>query len=300
MSIKFNFDSLVKRKLVSKKTYANGLSIFKYTKRVFFDNLWAEDSRLMEARGIVLDADGVAVLYPFTKVFNYRENGTSCPEDATVVAVRKLNGFMASARYYQGEVLVASSGTMDSEFVELARKVLKKQCSFEDPFWQATMRYTLIFEICDESDPHIVQERSGAYLIGARNMYTGRLESEDFLDFLASRAGFLRPSAQKCKFDEAVALSKVVEHEGFMIRDLSGNTLMKIKSPHYLTKKALMRVGSRQIDVMFSDPETFRQRLDEEFYEVFEDILALGKDHWAGLTEVSRRKFLENYFEENC
>lgn len=268
--MKFNFESLVKRRLVTKKTYANGLSIYKYAKRVFFDNLWDVDPLLLEARGIVLNKDGEAVIWPFTKIFNYGERGTTAGRDTDVEVIRKVNGFMASARYYQGEVLVASSGTMDSEFVELARKVLKKQCSFEDPFWQATMRYTLIFEICDESDPHIVQERSGAYLIGARNMYTGRLESEDFLDFLASRAGFLRPSVQKCKFDEAVALSKVVEHEGFMIRDLSGNTLMKIKSPHYLTKKALMRVGARQIEVMFSQPETFRERLDEEFYGVAE------------------------------
>lgn len=296
--MKFNFESLVKRRLVTKKTYANGLSIYKYAKRVFFDNLWDVDPLLLEARGIVLNKDGEAVIWPFTKIFNYGERGTTAGRDTDVEVIRKVNGFMASARYYQGEVLVASSGTMDSEFVELARKVLKKQCSFEDPFWQATMRYTLIFEICDESDPHIVQERSGAYLIGARNMYTGRLESEDFLDFLASRAGFLRPSVQKCKFDEAVALSKVVEHEGFMIRDLSGNTLMKIKSPHYLTKKALMRVGARQIEVMFSQPETFRERLDEEFYGVFDVILAGGKEKWGAMNEVSRRQFLEEYFSD--
>lgn len=294
--MKFNFESLVKRRLVTKKTYGNGLAIFKYTKRVFFDNLWGLDPLLLEARGIVLDPSGEAVIWPFTKVFNHGERDTTADPEQQVQVVGKVNGFMASVRYYKGEVLVASTGTMDSEYVTLARNVVEKHCSFDHPFWHACANYTLIFEICDESDPHIVDETPGAYLIGARNMSNGKLESESMLDFLAGRGSFMRPARQWCTFAEAVKLTKECKGEGFMIRDDVGNTLMKIKSPHYLTKKALMRIGTRQIEVMFSEPEVFRERLDEEFYGVFEVILAAGKEAWAGMSEVQRREYLEDYF----
>ena len=84
-----------------------------------------------------------------------------------------------------------------------------------------------------------------------------------------------------------------------MIRDAeTGSTIMKIKSPHYLTKKALMRVGARQIEVMFDNPDFFRERLDEEFYGVFEVIISHGKDFWQRLEEHERRTFLEKFFTQ--
>ena len=51
------FQDLIDRKLVKGNTVGD-LTIYKYTKRVFFDNLWGEDSRLLDARGMVLDSEG--------------------------------------------------------------------------------------------------------------------------------------------------------------------------------------------------------------------------------------------------
>ena len=80
MDTKFNADDLVEKGLVTKKTYVEGefegLSVYKYSRKVFFDNLWSLDERLKDCRGIVVDGNNEIISYPFTKVFNYLENNT--------------------------------------------------------------------------------------------------------------------------------------------------------------------------------------------------------------------------------
>ena len=128
--MKFNVDDLVAKNLVTKKTYTEGpfagLSVLKYKNNVFWDNLWHTDSRLLECRGMVVDAEDNVVIWPFTKIFNRFENGTDLPPDQQVVCIRKVNGFMATAAIHKDNLLVSTTGTLDSEFSELARKYLEK------------------------------------------------------------------------------------------------------------------------------------------------------------------------------
>lgn len=297
--MKMNFDHLIQQGLVKEKKYPNGLRVLKYARKVFYDNLWHVDPLLLEARGIVLDSEDNIVSWPFTKVFNHGENGTMAHGDQLVDVVRKVNGFMAAVTVYHDELLVSTTGSLDSEFVELARKHIEKL------EWDGIFRFawgqhmTFIFEICDATDPHIVAEEEGAYLIGARRLSDGVMATELQVDDIAAYIGAKRPEVQQMLFCQAEELVWKVEHEGFMIRDaFTGKTIMKIKSPHYLTKKALMRVGHRQIEVMFANPTLFRERLDEEFYGVFEVILSKGKDFWQRLEEHERRAFLEEYFKQ--
>lgn len=290
------FQDLIDRKLVKGNTHGD-LTIFKYARKVFYDALWNEDSRLLDARGMVLDSAGNKVIWPFTKVFNYGENGKTVDRDKEVVWVRKVNGFMASARWYKDKLLVSSTGSLNSDFVKLAESVLG---TTESIFWRATQSFTLIFEICHHSDPHIVEEMQGAYLIGARDMNTGEMMSEYFLDWLAPRGGFLRPEHGVSRFSDVVGASKVVEHEGFMVRDReTGKTLVKIKSTHYLTKKFLMRMTANKVDFMYNDKEEFMKTIDEEFYPVVEFITTeISKEYWKALTDQERREILEGFFNE--
>ena len=112
-----NFDDLVQKNLVTKKTYVNGLSIYKYTRKVFFDNLWHLDDRLLDARGLVLDANNKVV---FSKVFNYKENGVTVDLEKEIIAVRKVNGFMTAMTLHKGELLFSSTGSLDSNYVKLS------------------------------------------------------------------------------------------------------------------------------------------------------------------------------------
>lgn len=290
--MKMNFDDLIERGLVKRKSYENGLSVYKYSRKVFYDNLWNLDSRLLEARGIVLDSEGKVVIWPFTKVFNYGENNTFCDPDREIIAVRKVNGFMAAARYYNNELLISTTGTLDSEYAEMARKHIENLNGAA----VLASTSTLIFEICDANDPHIVEEEQGAYLIGARSMDSGEMWAEGGLDYAASLIGAMRPLYHQLSFGELVRRVREVGHEGFMIRDASTQeTLMKIKSPHYLTKKFLMRMGDRKIEIMANDPVEFKRTVDEEYYPLVDFITASYRQSWKDMNDQERRVVIEDF-----
>lgn len=304
--MKFCVDDLVAKNLVSKKTYTEGpfagLSVLKYKNNVFWDNLWHTDPRLLECRGMVVDSEDNVIIWPFTKIFNRFENGTDLPLDKPVICSRKVNGFMATAAIHKDKPLVSTTGTLDSEFSELARKYLEKMnfdlISFRED-------YTFIFEICDSSDPHIVEEKEGAYLIGVRDLaLNGVMVEEHKLDRIAEVIGAKRPQWDVRAFGDVVAASHAVSHEGFVVRNIgtddeNSELLLKIKSPHYLAKKFLMRGGQNKWDMIWDNPEEAKKRVDEEYYGLIDWLRwAWEKEEWAMQDSQHRRMIIEKYFED--
>lgn len=294
--MKLNVDDLVEKGLVKKKTYADGpykgLSVLKYTRKVFYDNLWNQDERLLECRGTVVDEDDNVIVLPFKKVFNLGENGTTVDPERKVIVSRKVNGFMLATTYTEKYgLIVSTTGSLDSEFVTLGKK------------WVNTLNTavnypgaTLLYEVCDPSDPHIVPEEEGIYLIGIR-LLSGHLLPEHFIDGYSVVLGAKRPINLVIKFKD---IDRGVTHEGWMVSDyLSGEHLCKIKSPHYLSKKAIMRLGSSKVEDMFENPYKFKLRLDEEFFGCVDWIVeTFDKDIWKGYSDQQRRKHLEGCFNE--
>lgn len=294
------FQELIDQGLVKQKRYDNGLSVFKYSREVFYRALWNTNPLLLEARGMVLADDGTKVIWPFTKVFNHHENGTELDLDARVIAPRKVNGFMAAARYWKGELIVSTTGTLDSDFAKLARSYIEKLEGIE----VMASSMTVLFEICDNSDPHIVAEEEGAYLIGGRfmqdTMYEGEMLTEGQLDVWANLMGAKRPAVFMGTFRQVLELLQDCKHEGFMVRmmDHTQNTVMKLKSPHYLTKKFLMRMGQKKVTAMYDDTEEFFKTIDEEFYGVVGYvILNWSVEEWSAFTDQKRREIIEEYFK---
>lgn len=296
--MKFNVEDLIEKGLVKKKTYTSGkyagLSVLKYSRKVFYDNLWHVDDRLLECRGIVVDENDNVIVLPFKKVFNLGENNTKVDPDLEVVCPRKINGFMAAATMTDKYgLIISTTGTLDSEYADLARKWIEKGFTH-----RMETNYTYLFEICDKSDPHVVFEGEGAYLIGCRSIETGLLLDEDTVYNEASLLAFESPDVWEGKFKD---LPLDVKHEGYMIRDAETDlTLCKVKSKHYLSKKALQRVGKNKASKMWNNPELFKQQLDEEFYDVFDKILdTFTQEGYLNIDEQERRLWLENYFERN-
>jgi len=294
------FQELIDQGLVKQKRYDNGLSVFKYSREVFYRALWNTNPLLLEARGMVLDDDGTKVIWPFTKVFNHHENGTELDLDTRVIAPRKVNGFMAAARYWKGELIVSTTGTLDSDFAKLARSYIEKLEGIEI----MAANITVLFEICDNSDPHIVAEEEGAYLIGGRymqnTMYEGEMLTEGQLDVWANLIGAKRPAVVMGTFRDVLTLLQDCKHEGYMVRlmDAKQETVMKLKSPHYLTKKFLMRMGQKKVTAMFEDKEEFLKTIDEEFYRVVHHITRwFDAERWAAYPDHVRRTVIESYFE---
>lgn len=290
------FEALIAQGLVKQKRYENGLSVFKYSRKVFYDSLWNTDPLLLEARGIVLDDAGNKVIWPFTKVFNYGENysGLELKPETPIVAPRKVNGFMASVAWYHDELVVSTTGSLDSDFVVLASKYIDQL-----DINTIQVGFTYLFEICSPEDPHIVAEDEGAWLIGMRNMQTGLMMSEAFLDHESLVIGAKRPETFRGTFGELWEMVRTCKHEGWMVIDAqTRETVCKIKSPHYLSKKFLMRMGNKKVDQMFDNKEEFLKTLDEEFYSIAGYITSKwDKEAWKLVTETDRRAIIEKFFE---
>lgn len=261
------------------------LMVVKYKNRVFYDNLWTPELR--EMRGLVVDRDWNVIVRPFQKIYNRFENGTDFPLDLPVVSVRKINGFMAALTVDRNYgAIVSTTGSLDSPFVEMAEPYLAK---YTDSLPNDT---TYLFEIVDPQDPHIVEEKQGAYLIGARAVSSGITLAECDLDLLAENLdGVLRPEWRVCRFGSVVEEVKRVRHEGFVVHDRKGNSL-KIKSPYYLIKKFLARTGAHRLSTGWLEENKYQW--DEEFYPLIDHIKA-NNVAFSALDQEGRKAFIEEF-----
>lgn len=298
---------MLANELYTSKTHKkySDLHILKYKKKVFFDNLWNESPELLECRGRVVNDFGETIVNPFTKIFNYRENGTVIDADEICLAVQKINGFMACVTYVPDydDVLVTTTGSFDSEYVNLAKQYIPE--AFINYVKENKSQYTFIFEIVAKEDKivHPIKEKYGAYLLGMRkidseNHYFSTGGTEVYLDLFVKRINktikdnkkILRPDYLFSKFDKIVEEAKVNKHiEGYVVYGTESNTVLKIKTSYYLTKKAIMR----KKDIFSLD----KKKVDEEYYPLLE--YCKGIEGFSDLSEESRVKVIEDYFERN-
>lgn len=274
---------------VRQSTRYPDLQVVKYHRRVFYDALWTPE--LQEMRGLVVDQDWRPVVRPFTKVFNRGEGGTDLPLDHDVIAIRKINGFMAG--YTRDPVhgnIVSTTGSLDSEFSDLARQHLSwlDQRSVPEGL-------TLLWEIVDPSDPHIVPEQAGAWLIGARWVQSGFSVSEVELDAMADSFGAqaLRPETIRGQFRDILRAVKCCRHEGFMVYSQTGEGCLKLKSPYYLVNKLVARKRADRITPQWL--ASCRETIAEEFYPLL-DHLQANLDQFVALDEQARLAYLREYF----
>lgn len=272
-----------------------GLFVKKYTRRVFFDNLWHQNAELTEARGHVELADGTVVIRPFTKIFNRGENNTDIDRDELCVTVQKVNGFMAAATWVEEvcDVVVSTTGSLDSDFVALAEKYINEDVKAYIKSMMYLERGTYMFEICDPADPHIVPEDAGAYLLGFRphteqGPYFSSPARESDLDQMAKAMGVKRPSWDVVKFSTVVQDSKDCKHEGFVVYGQTSKTALKIKSPYYLH----LKMAARKKEILSLNKE----RIDEEYYPLVDHLTLMGES-FTMMDEQERLEYMRNFLK---
>lgn len=264
-----------------------GLFVLKYKKKVFFYNLWTPE--LEQCRGLVVDQSFNVVVRPFRKIFNYMENGTTFDRDVEVVYARKVNGFLGCVTNTEKYgMLYSTTGSLDSDYATMVWKHLKDVTDLP-------MHFTFCFEVCDESDPHIIKEDTGVYLIGAVHN-NGNHVQEEALDYVADLYGFRRFASTKGRFSDVVKLSKEVKHEGFVVRLAADQQqALKIKSPYYLVKKFFSRKSVDKLNKLLDNPAQAKQYVKEEEYFPLVDYLCNNKVAFAALDKQQRLRFIEEF-----
>ena len=262
------------------------LRVVKYKPKVFYKNLWTPE--LMRMRGLVVDEDWNPIVRPFDKLFNHGELGAPRFDHGELVhAVRKINGFMGClTRDHDHGLIISTTGSLDSPFVKLAEKHLL-------PVAERGLitGVSYLFEIVDPSDPHIIEEEAGPYLIGCRTVCSMINLRECDLDVISRGLGVKRPEWQTLYFGELLDQVRSVQHEGFMVHNFAYECSVKLKSPHYLTKKLFMRIKGEKLTAEWFKQN--RNNFDEEYYPL---IGAIQEDlSFPHLDQTGRREWIERF-----
>lgn len=287
--------------LVSMKETTEGLYVLKYKKRVFYDALWNE--YLEECRGTIVDKDFNVVSRPFTKIYNYgvEAKAPKLPSDTQVTAYRKVNGFMVAMTWYNDDILVSTTGSTNSSFVEMAKEMML----LEQPWvnWQSAIimnaGYTMMFECVHPNDPHIVPEEAGMYFLGWReNTWDSKVDGygdklrDHWRQFALGVLHCKYAESFNCTLEKLLEVSKQVKHEGFVFYTEDGQS-SKIKSPYYLVNKFVAR-NPRTDKLM--NPQ-IKNQMDEEYYPLIDAIQANIVEYTA-MDEQGRLAWVREFLEK--
>lgn len=269
------------------------LSILKYKRRVFYDNLW--NDYLEECRGTIVDEDFKIISYPFTKIYNFEIEDKSpvLNDDQIVAAFRKVNGYMLAATWYQNDVLLSTTGSTNSDYITMARDLLDIS-KFRD-VCSSTLGYiTYMFEVVHPEDPHIIKEEPGLYYLGSRYNNWGSDINTHNLPHLANRFGVKFPEEYlNVTVGQVKQMTHKCHHEGFVFYTVDGVSA-KLKSPWYLTQKWMAR--NPRTDKLLT--KGFKQTIDEEYYSLLDHVRE-NIETFTSLSEQERLEFIRHFLQQS-
>ena len=279
--------------LVKMKEVAPGMFVLKYTKKVFYKGLWNE--YLEECRGTIVDKYFNVIQRPFTKIYNYgvQKQAPVLDDDTEITAFEKINGFMVAVTWHNGKLLVSTTGSIDSPFVDMAMEYINQVKDEMENFCDFYKDFTWLFECCHQNDPHIIQQEYGLYLIGCqhKSWESQLLVLSEFVNI--SHATTLNnykkdiikvPKQYFTTVGELKKMVKSVRHEGFVFYTASG-VAAKIKSPYYLMAKWVARnPNTAKLMDLNND---IKERIEEEFYPLVDKIRE-NIEEYTALDEQSR------------
>lgn len=267
------------------------LYVLKYSKKCFYDNIWNDYN--VECRGSIVDKDLNLVSYPFTKIHNFgiERRAPVIHRDTKVTAFRKVNGFMAAVSWYRGDLLISTTGSLDSEYVDMVRELIRTKYNYED--WQLVFartdleNMTFMFEVCHRNDPHIIPEQEGLYLLGYReNSWHSPVQHDSFvLRELSAELGCYTPECVVTNMGRLSEMAREVRHEGWVFYTDDGVSA-KIKSPYYLCCKAL----ARKKDILSLN----MQRVEEEYFPLINHLNEIS-EVFNSMTEHERLSYIHKY-----
>lgn len=274
-----------------KETSREGVFVLKYKKKVFYKNLWNE--YLEECRGTVVDGDFNVISRPFTKIYNYGiESKSPVLDPRTIVnVIRKINGFMVSVTLHENDILISTTGSIDSDFVKMALELIDRERYFD--VCRKFPDLTFMFECVHPNDPHVIPEKVGMYILGYRTkswdsntkIYNGHLI------YLANEFGCFKPEQFMQTVGELLLDVKDVRHEGFVAYTDDGVSF-KMKSPYYLIKKFVSRNPNTE---KLMNPDV-KKKIDEEYYPLIDHIQE-NIEMFTAMDEQNRLKWVAEFLE---
>jgi hypothetical protein len=226
-----------------------------------FDDFFSdsfEDGLYSECRSLVIDLERVTpVLVPYTKFRGVNECTETSREKVLQLAKKvryeydngiefanKLDGSMVLARWYNGEMVISTSRSLNPDTswrIQVAKKLINQQ------MLKVFSGKTFIFELIHPEDVHIVQYKTedyGLHLIGIRDCY-GERHASTYINLARIARDYDTLSVDAVKpanYEEFVNYLDIItnyngcDFEGCVLH--IGDKRFKVKTSGYLTNRA--------------------------------------------------------------
>jgi len=254
------------------------LTIWNYTEKVQYENLW--DEVTLMCRGLVTDDTGDIVAKPFDKFFNIEEGKFEPTEKFEVY--EKMDGSLGIVFWYRGQWVVATRGSFGSDQAIKAKELLKKYNT------NIMFRHlTYCFEILFPQNRVVVDygDDEKLVLLGTFDKngkeYDVEMWREYGFDVVKKYDGIK-------DFKELKTMVKD-DQEGFVVKFSNGDRI-KVKGIEYLRlHKIMTNMSTTAVWECLKngdDIETLLKDVPDEFYD---KIKSYSKDLRYGFFQISER-----------
>jgi T4 RnlA family RNA ligase len=237
------------------------LTIWNYTPKTQYDNLW--DEVTLMCRGLVTDNDGNIVARPFKKFFNIEEGKHISTKEFEVF--EKMDGSLGIMFKYNGLMVCATRGSFTSE-----QSVWMNKFADEYNYQNIIVDgFTYLFELIFPQNRIVVdygnQERM--VLLGIIKTESGEEVPYDDIFF-----GGWDVVEKYDGVKDYTTLKNMVKnnHEGFVVRFSNGDR-MKVKGEEYIRlHKIMTNISTTSVWEILSNGgkiEDFLNDVPDEFYE---------------------------------
>jgi RNA ligase len=259
------------------------LTIWNYTEKVQYENLW--DEVTLMCRGLVTDNEGDIVATPFHKFFNIEEGKFTPTEEFEVY--EKMDGSLGIVFWYQGQWVVATRGSFTSDQAIKAREILKKY-NTDIMFRHLTFCFEIIYPenriVLDYGDDEKL------VLLGTFNKDGKETDSE-----IWSQWGFdvVKKYDGIKDFKELKQMVKN-DQEGFVVKFSNGDRI-KVKGVEYLRlHKIMTNVTTTGVWEYLKNGEDVMELLKDvpdEFYKKIQNYTKDLRYAYFQISEDAGKKF---------
>lgn len=275
--------------LLSKRKHPTlDLWIYNYTPECQFSQKW--DEITLMCRGLILDQHHQIVARPFSKFFNYTESPHQnllykvISEQQPFVVSEKMDGSLGIVSWYNGQWIVATRGSFESE------QAIRAQKFVEDLNWEVFEKesyenVTFLFEIIYKDNRIVLdyQDFEGLVLLSIVFNENGSEMSPIFVQEIAGKLG--------CRYPETYMYKKLTDiledintplfkgKEGVVVCWHQYNSApfrIKIKTEEYvLLHKVITQINEHRIWETLKDSKEkeLESILPDEIYEWYNSIV---------------------------
>ena len=255
------------------------LTIWNYTEKVQYENLW--DEVTLMCRGLVTNDKGDIIARPFKKFFNIEEGKYTPTENFEVF--EKMDGSLGIVFWYEGQWIVATRGSFTSDQAIKGTEILKKY-NTDIMFRHMTFCFEIIYP-----ENRIVLDYGGEEKLVMLGAFDRIGRDYELLDWGEWGFDVVKKYDGIKDFKELKAMVKD-NQEGFVVKFTNGDRI-KVKGVEYLRLHKIMtnvtttgvweylKNGEDVMEILKDVPDEFYNKiktyvrdLKYSYFQISEDV----------------------------